>query len=133
MARRGYAVSRKTNDTIKEAINDLAKAIKAFESVPTQILAEEAPRIREEAQLKTPFRSGKLQSNIKVQVSRSKYTPGIYANVSAIHRGYDYAGIQHDDETLNHPKGGQANFLAEPFQEGVERIIARLEDELDFD
>lgn len=133
MARGGYAISRKTNEDIKAAINDLAEAINMLGTVPTQILTEEAPRIRAEAQLKTPVRSGKLRSHIRVNVSKSTRTPGIYANVSAVKRGYDYAGKQHDDTTLNHPNGGQANFLAEPFVEGVQRIISRMESELSFD
>lgn len=28
--------------------------------------------------------------------------------------GYDYAAKQHEDETLNHPNGGQAHYLSDP-------------------
>ena len=40
-------VSRVTVEGLKEASNDLTRFIKTLESVPTNILAEEAPRIQQ--------------------------------------------------------------------------------------
>lgn len=130
MARGGSGVSRKTNTGIAEAIKDLSKTLKRLDTVPEQILAEEAPRIQAEARLLTPVESGKLKSHVNVQVSRSKSTPGIYATASAVKKNYDYAGIQHENTHYNHPNGGQAKFLEIPFVRGVERITERMESEI---
>lgn len=37
--------------------------------------------------------------------------------------GYDYAARQHEDETLNHPNGGQAHYLADPMQTEARAIL----------
>lgn len=41
--------------------------------------------------------------------------------------GYDYAAKQHEDETLNHPNGGQAHYLSDPMRtEGTAILLAML-------
>lgn len=126
-------VSRVTVEGLKEASNDLTRFIKTLESVPTKILAEEAPRIQQVARLRTPVKTGKLQASVTVRVSKDKRRPGLYAQASAKNRGYDYAYIQHENDWYNHPNGGEAHFLESAFTEGVERIIRRLREEVRYD
>ena len=126
-------VSRVTVSGLAEASKHLTKFIRTVETVPTQILLEEAPRIEETAKIRTPEKTGKLKESVKVRVSRDKRRPGLYAQASAFNRGYDYALIQHENLSYNHPNGGQAKFLESAFVEGVERIERRIEQEVRYD
>ena len=126
-------VSRVTVSGLNEASKRLTKFLRTVETVPTQILLEEAPRIEETAKVRTPEKTGKLKESVKVRVSRDKRRPGLYAQASAFNRGYDYALIQHENLSYNHPNGGQAKFLESAFVEGVERIERRIEQEVRYD
>ena len=126
-------VSRVTVSGLSEASKHLTRFLRTVETVPTQILLEEAPRIEETAKIRTPEKTGKLKGSVKVRVSRDKRRPGLYAQASAMNRGYDYALIQHENLSYNHPNGGQAKFLESAFVEGVERIERRIEQEGRYD
>ena len=126
-------VSRVTVSGLSEASKHLTKFLRTVETVPTQILLEEAPRIEETAKVRTPEKTGKLKESVKVRVSRDKRRPELYAQASAFNRGYDYALIQHENLSYNHPNGGQAKFLESAFVEGVERIERRIEQEVRYD
>ena len=126
-------VSRVTVSVLSEASKHLTKFLCTVETVPTQILLEEAPRIEETAKIRTPEKTGKLKESVKVRVSRDKRRPGLYAQASARNRGYDYALIQHENLSYKHPNGGQAKFLESAFVEGVERIERRIEQEVRYD
>ena len=126
-------VSRVTVSGLSEASKHLTKFLRTVETVPIQILLEEAPRIEETAKVRTPEKTGKLKGSVKVRVSRDKRRPGLYAQASAFNRGYDYALIQHENLSYNHPNGGQAKFLESAFVEGVERIERRIEQEVRYD
>ena len=126
-------VSRVTVSGLSEASKHLTKFLRTVETVPTQILLEEAPRIEETAKIRTPEKTGKLKESVKVRVNRDKRRPGLYAQASATNRGYNYALIQHENLSYNHPNGGQAKFLESAFVEGVERIERRIEQEVRYD
>ena len=126
-------VSRVTVSGLNEASKHLTKFLRTVETVPTQILLEEAPRIEETAKVRTPEKTGKLKESVKVRVSRDKRRPGLYAQASATNRGYNYALIQHENLSYNHPNGGQAKFLESAFVEGVARIERRIEKEVRYD
>ena len=126
-------VSRVTVSGLSEASKHLTKFLRTVETVPTNILLEEAPRIEETAKIRTPEKTGKLKESVKVRVSRDKRRLGLYAQASAFNRGYDYALIQHENLSYNHPNGGQAKFLESAFVEGVERIERRIEQEVRYD
>ena len=126
-------VSIVTVSGLNEASKHLTEFLRTVETVPTQILLEEAPRIEETAKIRTPEKTGKLKESVKVRVSRDKRRPGLYAQASATNRGYNYALIQHENLSYNHPNGGQAKFLESAFVEGVERIERRIEQEVRYD
>lgn len=129
----GQRVSTVTVEGLAEARKSLAQFIKTLGTVPTQVLSEEAPKIQQVARLRTPVDSGKLKNSVKVKVSKDKRRPGLLASASALHNGYDYAYIQHENEEYNHPRGGQAKFLESAYNEGVERIKRRLSQEVKYD
>lgn len=130
MYKSSRSVARETTFKIKQLRDELGRFAKRIEDVSGNVLLEEAARIKEQAILEVPVESGDLRDSISVTVSGSKLRKTLTASASSVHRGYDYAGVQHDDETLNHPNGGKAKYIEDPFNAGVSRIIARLEDDL---
>ena len=126
-------MSRGASATSQESVQDakkrLQKFIKALDTIPTEILREEAPILRSEIIAEVPFDTGKLESSVRVSVAQDKKRPGLNASASAISkRGYNYAGIQHENEDFKHSKAGaKAHFISDPFDRCIERIKAKMQ------
>ena len=89
-------------------------------------LEKSAQRIKAEAITKVPYKTGKLERSIYVRVAKDKRRPGIVAGASARSSGgYNYAGIQHENENYYHARG-QAHFISEPFNAEVKRLKQRI-------
>ena len=129
----GRAVNNSELFKLKQLRDELGRFIKRVDQKPTEILVEEAARIKAEAKMEVPVESGDLRNSINVSVTGSASRKTLNATASSVHRDYDYAGKQHDDTSLNHPNGGKAHYISDPFERGVQRITKRLEDELSFD
>ena len=118
---------------LKQARDKLGRFAKGVDEKSLRIFLEEAPRIEAEAKLETPVESGDLRNSVTVSVSQIKRKVNLVASASSIHRGYDYSNIQHDNGAFNHPNGGKAHFIRDPFNRGVERIERRLREEVGYD
>ena len=129
------AVNFATSIRLQQVRDKLGRFTKQVKEVPAQVLLEEAPRIEAEAKLETPVDTGALQASVTAQVTRtSKTKVALSVQASAISsRGYDYANIQHENESFNHPNGGKAHYIKDPFERGVERISRRLSKEVKYD
>ena len=127
------AVVRVRVEGLKQARDKLGRFARGVDEKPLRILLEEAPRIEAEAKLETPVESGDLRNSVTVSVSQSGRKASLTASALSIHRGYDYSNIQHENETFNHPNGGKAHFIRDPFNRGVERIKRRIEQEVRYD
>lgn len=125
--------SATSQQSVQDAKKNLRKFLKKLDSVPTQILQEEAPKLYAEIIAEVPFKTGALERSVKVSVAKDKKRPGL--NVSASARspaGYNYAGIQHEREDFKHSKpGAKDHFLSDPFERATERIKDKLRDALD--
>lgn len=130
MASHGASVRREQLFRIKQLRDELGRFAKRVEDVPGEVLLEEAARIKEEAIMQVPVKTGTLQSSIDVSVTGSKSRKTLTATASAVSRGYDYAEIQHENLDFSHPNGGKAKYIEDPFNAGVQRIVSRLESEL---
>lgn len=130
MASHGAPVRREQLFQIKQLRDELGRFAKRVEDVPGEVLLEEAARIKEEAIMQVPVKTGTLQSSIDVSVTGFKLRKTLTATASAVSRGYDYAEIQHENLDFNHPNGGKAKYIEDPFNAGVQRIVSRLESEL---
>lgn len=108
--------------SVKDAKKHLTSFLKKQQEVPNTVLAKEALRIEAEAKILTPVKSGKLENNVKCSVSKSKVRPGLNIKASALHNGYNYAGVQHENTEYKHPIKGRDHYLSIPFYKGVERI-----------
>ena len=123
MSRGSSATSQKS---VQDARKNLTKFLKTLDTVPQEELEKSAPRIKTEAIAKVPYKTGKLERAIYVRVAKDKKRPGLVAGASARSKdGYNYAGIQHENENYQHTKG-QAHFISEPFNAEVKRLKQRI-------
>lgn len=112
--------------SVQNARKNLTKFIKTLDTVPTEELERSAQTIKANAIAKVPYNTGKLEHSIYARVAKDKRRPGIIAGASArSSKGYNYAGIQHENESYRHVKG-QAHFISEPFDEEVEKLKERI-------
>ena len=129
-------MSRGSSATSQQSVQDakkrLQKFIKSLDTVPTQILNEEAPILRSEIIAEVPYETGKLESSVRVSVARDKRRPGLNASASALSKsGYNYAGIQHENDEFRHTKSGaQAHFISDPLNRCIDRIQEKMRNRL---
>jgi hypothetical protein len=94
-------------------------------------MAEGATNIYTESQKQTPLDDGELVNGARVS------TEGDQSDhfVAMVSYGNDevskeYAVIQHEDLTLNHPNGGNAKFLENAFTANSNLVLARIRQEI---
>lgn len=116
--------------SVQDAIKELTRFVKKLDTVPTKELSRSAATIKAEAIAQTPYESGKLERSVYVKVSKDKRRPGLRAGASARDGSYNYAGIQHENESFKHPIKGKAHYISDPFNAEVEQLEARLLKEL---
>lgn len=122
--------SATSQQSVKDAKKSLQKLLKKLDTVPSQILQEEAQQLKAEIITEVPYDTGKLEQSVKVSVSKSKQRVGLNASASAKSpSGYDYAGIQHERTDFHHDKG-KDHFISDPFNRTVKRIEERFKEEL---
>lgn len=125
MSKKGASAT--SQKSVQDARKNLTKFLKQLDTVPTEELEKSAQRIKTDAIAMVPYKTGKLERAIYVRVSKDKQKPGIVAGASARSaQGYDYAGIQHENENYHHTKG-QAHFISEPFNAEVKRLKRRIQ------
>lgn len=118
--------SATSQESVQNARKNLTKFVKTLDTVPTEELERSAQTIKASAIAKVPYNTGKLEHAIYVRVAKDKRRPGIVAGASArSSKGYNYAGIQHENESYHHDKG-QSHFISEPFDEEVEKLKKRI-------
>lgn len=121
----------RTSATVQSSVQDAKKRLrdflKALDTVPTDILEGEAPRLYGEILSEVPYKTGKLERSVRVSVSRDSRRPGLHASASAhSSQGYDYAGVQHENTKFYHPVKGKAHFISDPFERATHRIIRKI-------
>lgn len=124
MSKGGSATSQAS---VQNARKNLTKFLRTLDTVPTEELERSAQRIKERAIAMTPYKDGKLEKAVYVRVSRNKTKPGLVAGASARSKnGYNYAGIQHENTSFNHPVKGEAHYISKPFNQEVANLKRRL-------
>ena len=112
--------------SVQNARKNLTKFIKTLDTVPVEELERSAQIIKANAIAQVPYKTGKLEHSIYVRVAKDKRRPGIVAGASArSSKGYNYAGIQHENEAYHHTQG-KDHFISDPFNEEVEKLKKRL-------
>ena len=129
MSKKGSSAT--SQQSVKDAKKNLRDFLKTLDRAPQEELQKSAQRIYEQAIARTPYKTGKLEHSVYVRVSKDKRRGGIVAGASARSpKGYNYAGIQHENESFDHPVKGEAHFISGPFHEETERLKVRLRDRL---
>lgn len=113
---------------LREIKEDLRQMLKEHRTLAHGELIDIAAQMYTEACAKVPVDTHRLQDSILITVSRSSRYPGIIATAEAHNpkTGYDYAFIQEVNEDYNHPNGGQAHYLEEPFRDAVDEFYKRM-------
>lgn len=121
-------VSSTTSSDLRNAQARLRNFLKTLDTVPVEILTEEATRMQAEMKLETPVETSRLQQSVKCAVTKRRDSVNLTASASAksLDGNYDYAKIQHDTSYYLHPRGGKYHFVKDPFDRGVLRIKSRL-------
>ena len=123
MSKGSSATSR---ESVQNARKNLTKFIKTLDTVPVEELERSAQIIKANAIAQVPYKTGELEHSIYVRVAKDKRRPGIVAGASArSSKGYNYAGIQHENEVYHHTQG-KDHFISDPFNEEVEKLKKRL-------
>ena len=131
MSKKGSSAT--SQQSVKDAKANLRAFLKTLDVVPQEELKRSADVIYREAIARTPYKTGKLERSVYVRASKDKRRGGIVAGASARSPGgYNYAGIQHENESFFHPVKGEAHFISGPFNEEVERLKYRLRDRVRF-
>ena len=123
--------SATSQESVQNAIKDLTRFLKKLDTIPIEELEKAAVDIKTKAISQTPYKTGKLEKSVYVIVSKNKQKPGLRAGASALSSsGYNYAGIQHENESFEHPIKGKAYFISDPFREGTEKLKRKLHERL---
>lgn len=124
--------SATSQESVQNAKKRMQKFIKTLDTVPTQILKEEAPVLRSDIISEVPYKTGRLEASVRVTVAKDKRRPGLNASASAISKsGYNYAGIQHENEEFKHTKSGaKDHFISDPLNRCIDRVQEKMRSRL---
>ena len=123
--------SATSQQSVQSAIKDLTRFIKKLDTVPIEELKDSAVTMKAEMVAQAPYKTGRLERSIYVEVSKDKNRPGLRAGASARSpQGYNYAGIQHENENFEHPVKGKAFFIRDPFVAETANLKERLKERL---
>lgn len=113
---------------LREIKADLRAMLREHHTLAAAELEKAADQIYQEAFSLVPVDTGELQDSIQVDVSRNPRYPGILVTAEAHNprTGYDYAYIQEVNDFYEHPNGGQAHFLEEPYRKAVNEFFERM-------
>lgn len=132
MSRGASATSQRS---VQDAKKNLQRFLRKLDTIPTDILEEERETLYAAIIAEVPYETGALESSVKVSVARDKNRPGLNASASArSKKGYNYAGIQHEEENYRHSKeGAKDHYISDPFERATERIEDKMRKRLTID
>lgn len=118
--------------SVQAAKKRLQKFLRKIDTVPEKILKEEAQTLYSEIIAEVPYDTGALERSVRVSVARDKKRPGLNASASArSKRGYNYAGIQHEESSFHHTKlGAKDHYISDPFDRATDRIKEKMQKHL---
>lgn len=120
----------------KKLEKQLKKAIQRNPKATAKVVTDIALDLAGRSCRKAPVDMGDLRNNCTAKVNSTKTFENQRATGSApkpslkvsAEVGYDlpYAMRQHEELSYNHPKGGQAKYLEQPFLENEQKYIDKL-------
>ena len=123
--------SATSQKSVQDAKKSLQKFLRKLDTVPVEVLQEEAQTLYSEIIKEVPYKTGALERSVKVSVSKDKKRPGLNASASARSKsGYNYAGIQHEESFEHSKQGAKDHYISDPFNRSVERIKQKITERL---
>lgn len=123
--------SATSQQSVQDAKKNLQKFLRKLDTIPQDILQEEAKTLYSEIIAEVPYDTGALERSVKVTVAKDKKRPGLNASASArSKRGYNYAGIQHEEEFKHSKPGAKDHYISDPFERATERIKDKMRERL---
>lgn len=104
--------------------------IRASDAIQEQELDALVAEALPEMLAKTPYKTGKLESGVYCRRSKSMRNKGVVAGAVAMHKGYNYVTIQHENTEFNHPIKGSAHFISEPLKKAIDNFINRVRERM---
>lgn len=102
-------------DGFKETYKNLGLLEEEIDKAALRGVKKLADVILGESQKLVPVDTGTLKESGAISTDKK-------AQIVTISYNTPYARKQHEDNTLNHPKGGQAKYLEQPFNEKSKEI-----------
>lgn len=128
MSRGSSATSQKS---VQDAKKGLQKFLRKLDTIPVEVLQEEAQTLYSEIITEVPYETGALERSVKVSVAKDKKRPSLNASASARSKsGYNYAGIQHEKPFEHSKQGAKDHFISDPFNRSVARIKQKIAERL---
>ena len=93
---------------------------KSVENIAKDLLSESKPLV--------PIDTYALQESGVVVKEKENYRLVRYEAFSPL--GYNYALIQHENLFFNHPRGGQAKYLQQPFEQNINNYVKNMKDDI---
>lgn len=106
----------------KEAAAMLRGMARAVITEPVRVAYQTSEAIMTRAKQLVPVEWGTLRASGFVEIADGQIVLGFGGAAE------QYAAVQHEDLTLNHPNGGQAKFLEQPFVEMTQDLPQRMMD-----
>ena len=117
--------------SVQDAKKNLRKFLRKLDTIPQDILQEEAKTLYSEIIAEVPYDTGALERSVKVAVAKDKRRPGLNASASArSKRGYNYAAVQHEEEFQHSKPGAKDHYISDPFERATERIKDKMRERL---
>lgn len=104
----------------------LKSYLKTLNTVPMQELKRTAEQMYPKIVAQTPYKTGKLEQSVRVTASGTPQHPVLTAVASAKSGNYDYASIQHEETSYNHPIKGKAHYIRDPWNQEVRNMRRRI-------
>ncbi len=125
MSNRGSRAS--STKSASRAVKRLSKWLSELETVPYDQIVKSAEKIKNSAQAQVPYKSGKLQESIDTNIYGDTGRISLVVEASALSkRGYDYAGIQHENPSYNHLPGRKYHYISDPFNAEIPNLQRRI-------
>lgn len=115
--------SAQSTQSVQRAIKRLQRWEQKIGTVPPTEVARAAQQMYPEIISQVPYKTGALERSVSVKAK------GLDIKVKASaksDKGYDYAGIQHEDTSFNHPIKGKAHYIKDPFNHQVTLMQRRI-------
>lgn len=111
------------------AIQRLRQFLMKQQTVPAQVMQQHAEELKTEIKAETPYKTGKLENSVYVHVVRAGASrTTLTAGANAISRGENYAWIQHENTSFQHPIKGKAHYVSDPVDALTDRLISEMRD-----